>query len=222
MGPVFAPKSPTHGFSWRARSLRTSFSRSKGGEGDAPPSAHSVRKTRLGGALLKTYRTGAGTAAVGVGADALTMTGYFAQAVNPTSNAISVSTNVVAFSIEVSSFFNDGLWSGAGEHVQCQSHKRLTHLDSQLFRGVSRDSLSRIPGGSCQPAKCHTFMGSRLALKRRQLLWATTAQEIRTVRDCLDKPLRELQHLQVLGIGLIGFGKHGSRYARHVVKRHGR
>jgi predicted dehydrogenase len=46
----------------------------------------------------------------------------------------------------------------------------------------------------------------------------TTAEKIRTGPDYLDKPLRELQHLQVLGIGLIGLGKHGSRYARHIVE----
>ena len=34
-------------------------------------------------------------AAVGAGADALTTTGYFAQAVNPTSSAISVSANII-------------------------------------------------------------------------------------------------------------------------------
>jgi hypothetical protein len=43
-------------------------------------------------------------AAVGAGADAPTTTGYFAQAVHPASNAISVSTRIVDFSMNSSVF----------------------------------------------------------------------------------------------------------------------
>jgi hypothetical protein len=49
------------------------------------------------GSYLKAYRTGAGVAAVGAGPEPRTTTGCFAQALNPTSNAITISTNIVVF-----------------------------------------------------------------------------------------------------------------------------
>jgi hypothetical protein len=51
--------------------------------------------------------------AVGAGADALlTTTGYFAQAVNPTSNAITVSTRIVDFSMPILLVLLSALWPG--------------------------------------------------------------------------------------------------------------
>ena len=53
------------------------------------------------------YRAGVCEAAVGDGAavDALVTTGYFAQAVNPTSNAITINIRIVDFSMGQSSSF---------------------------------------------------------------------------------------------------------------------